>query len=191
MTAPSTVAAAMQHAIDTLRELSQSQLEDIALGRGRLVFAPDDGPAGDPPVVPGSPVTAQSAAAPPVTEPAAPPSETAWPHGTGSAPRRRAPHATARRSPARPSARAATAPGPEVTAAVEAIRRLATPAEVEGYLREHDRRLTTPLLKEIARALGPTVSSSARSKADLQRDIVAGTAGFRARSAAMSGGAWS
>ena len=47
-----------------------------------------------------------------------------------------------------------------------------------------------PVLKQIARELGPTVLATGRSKADVRRDIVAGTAGFRCRSAAMSGGAW-
>jgi hypothetical protein len=46
------------------------------------------------------------------------------------------------------------------------------------------------VLKQIARALGPTVLATGRNKAEVRRDIVAGTAGFRSRSAAMSGGAW-
>jgi hypothetical protein len=46
------------------------------------------------------------------------------------------------------------------------------------------------VLKQIARGLGPTVSTTGRTKAQLRRDIVEGTAGFRERSAAMSGGAW-
>ena len=47
-----------------------------------------------------------------------------------------------------------------------------------------------PVLREIARALGPTVSAAGRNSDDLIRNIVEGTAGFRIRSAAMSGGAW-
>jgi hypothetical protein len=74
-------------------------------------------------------------------------------------------------------------------AAVAEIGRLTSPSEVAGYLT--GQRFTVPVLREIARALGPTVSSTGRSKDDLIRDIVEGTAGFRIRSAAMSGGAWS
>ena|GEM_PF-3432349 len=83
------------------------------------------------------------------------------------------------------------AAGVDVTGAVGEISRLGTSAEVADYLRLHDRRFTTPALKEIARALGPTVSAAGRSKSDLRRNIVEGTAGFRERTAAMSGGAWS
>jgi hypothetical protein len=35
------------------------------------------------------------------------------------------------------------------------------------------------------------VSTAARNRAGLEHNIVEGTAGYRARSAAMSGGAWS
>jgi hypothetical protein len=78
--------------------------------------------------------------------------------------------------------------GVDVTAAVERINALPTPGDVEAYLK--DRRFTVSVLKQIARALGPTVLATGRSKAEVRRDIVAGTAGFRSRSAAMSGGAW-
>jgi hypothetical protein len=78
--------------------------------------------------------------------------------------------------------------GVDVAAAVERINALPTPADVENYLK--DRRFTVSVLKQIARALGPTVLATGRNKAEVRRDIVAGTAGFRSRSAAMSGGAW-
>ena len=77
----------------------------------------------------------------------------------------------------------------DVSAAVATITGLTSPTEVASYLRRE--RFTTAALKAIARTLGPTVSAAARTKAELERDIVAGTAGFRTRSAAMSGGAWS
>jgi hypothetical protein len=90
--------------------------------------------------------------------------------------------------------RAPTTPVPardhdvDVVAAVQRINALPTPAAVEDYLK--DRRFTVPVLKQIARELGPTVPATGRNKAEVRRDIVAGTAGFRCRSAAMSGGAW-
>lgn len=94
----------------------------------------------------------------------------------------------------RPARRAPKTPVPardhgvDVAAAVERINVLPTPADVENYLK--DRRFTVSVLKQIARALGPTVPATGRNKAEVRRDIVAGTVGFRSRSAAMSGGAW-
>ena len=83
------------------------------------------------------------------------------------------------------------APGVDVAAAVADISALGSRDEVAAYLRARDRELSVPALRQIARGLGPTVSVAARSKADLHRNIVEGTAGFRERSAAMAGrGGW-
>jgi hypothetical protein len=90
---------------------------------------------------------------------------------------------------ARP-ARAAAKPKLDVAAAVAAIRALDGASEVDAYLAAHDKALTVPALREIAKQLGPTVAAGGRSKAEIKRNIVQGTAGFRERSAAMSGGAW-
>ena len=96
--------------------------------------------------------------------------------------------------PARPTrsraAGAAAKPPLDVAGAVAAITGSAGREEVEAYLAANDKQLTAPVLREIAKRLGPTVISSGRTKADLKRNIVEGTAGFRERSAAMSGGAW-
>lgn len=168
MTAPSTVAAAMQHAIDLLRELTPTQLEDLAVGRARLEFRAQDTPAPD-----ATPPTRDSERSPIPTVP------------TGAAPR------GSSRRPRTPEVAAPRAGVvADVATAVEAIRNLSTPAAVAAYLQDNDRRFTTPVLKEIARGLGPTVSATVRCKADLKRNIVEGTAGFRTRSASMSGGAW-
>ena len=91
-----------------------------------------------------------------------------------------------RARPAAPTGKAK----PDVDGAVAAIRELAGADAVEAYLTEHDKALTAAVLREIAKRLGPTVISSGRTKADLKRNIIEGTAGFRERSAAMSGGAW-
>ncbi len=72
---------------------------------------------------------------------------------------------------------------------VRAIGAMTTTAEVAAHLA--DRRFTVPVLRALARALGPTVSASGRNRAELVHGIVEGTVGFRARSAALSGGAWS
>ncbi len=71
---------------------------------------------------------------------------------------------------------------------VAAIRAMTTTTQVAAYLAE--RRFTVPVLRALARTLGPTVSASGRNRAELVHGIVEGTVGFRARSAALSGGAW-
>ena len=99
----------------------------------------------------------------------------------------------ARRHPAAaaaPRARIVATEPREVDDTVSAIKELASRAEVAAYLRAHDDRLTVPVLKQVARRLGPTVATG-RSKAELKRNIIEGTAGFRERSMAMSRGAWS
>lgn len=78
--------------------------------------------------------------------------------------------------------------GVDVQAAAAWINTLSSPAAVEEYLQ--DPHFTVAVLKQLATTLGPTVPGTGRTKAAVRRDIVAGTAGFRARSAAMSGGAW-
>ncbi|WP_232664777.1 hypothetical protein [Pseudonocardia sp. TRM90224] len=95
------------------------------------------------------------------------------------------------RSARRPVAKPPIPAGVDVAAAVAEINRLSTPADVADFLIRNDSLFTVPVLKEIAKALGPTVAGTGRNKAEIRRDIVAGTAGFRVRSAAMSGGAWS
>ena len=81
-------------------------------------------------------------------------------------------------------------PAARISSSARSVVSGATPAEVADYLQSRSVEFTVPVLKEIARALGPTVNSTGRTKAQLRRDIVEGTAGFRVRSAAMSGGAW-
>jgi hypothetical protein len=95
--------------------------------------------------------------------------------------------------PARPVRREVVQRPPsnvDIAGAAAAINRLATPGEVSDYLQSRGAEFTVPVLKEIAKALGPTVNSTGRTKTQLRRDIIEGTAGFRVRSAAMSDGAW-
>jgi hypothetical protein len=79
-------------------------------------------------------------------------------------------------------------PAVDVSDDVAAIRAMTTRTEVSDHLA--DRRFTVPVLRELARALGPTVPATGRNRAELVHGIVEGTVGFRARSAALSGGAW-
>lgn len=90
----------------------------------------------------------------------------------------------------RPRTAAAAKPKLDVDGAVTAIRGLAGAGEVEAYLDANDKQLTAAALREIAKRLGPTVAGGGKNKAEIKRNIVQGTAGFRERSAAMSGGAW-
>jgi hypothetical protein len=92
-------------------------------------------------------------------------------------------------APRRPGRRAPMIPDADaIGPAVRAILDLRTPREVADHLDRH--RYPVPALKQIVRALGPTVSTAARNRAELERNIIEGTAGYRTRSAAMSGGAW-
>jgi hypothetical protein len=118
-----------------LDELTSAQIEDLATGRGRLVYRPES---------------------------------------------------TRRTRDQDPSG---SAQDIAVAVAVAEINRMSTPLDVADYL--EGQRYTVPVLREIARALGPTVEATGRSKEELTRNIVEGTAGFRTRSEAMSGGAWS
>lgn len=88
------------------------------------------------------------------------------------------------------AAAAAAKPKLDVDGAVTAIRRLPGAGEVEAYPDANDKQLTAAALKEIAKRLGPTVTAGGKNKAEIKRNIVRGTPGFRQRSAAMSGGAW-
>jgi hypothetical protein len=81
-----------------------------------------------------------------------------------------------------------SAPAVDVSGDVEAIRAMDTRDAIVAHLA--DRRFTVPVLRELARALGPTVPATGRNRAELVHGIVEGTVGFRARSAALSGGAW-
>lgn len=110
------------------------------------------------------------------------------PHPEGHTPEpRQVPAPRARHTPATPLP--VRDHGTDIDAMVARINQLSTPGAVDDYLR--DPAFILPVLKQVARALGPTVLSTGRSKAEVRRDIVAGTVGFRSRSTAMSGGAWS
>lgn len=167
MTAPAAlVAAALTKVAEVVGALSCAQLEDLAAGRVQFVLQSGDAER-DGFWISDSRREKGPCPAPPVVMPMSVTPMSGVP------------------------AAGVPAAAVEVTDAVGEISRLGTSVEVADYLRLHDRRFTTPVLKEIARALGPTVSAAGRSKSDLRRNIVEGTAGFRERTTAMSGGAWS
>jgi hypothetical protein len=169
-------ALALRQVGELLGRLDPEQLAALAAGRGRLVFQPA---APVPAVVP-APATVPAVMPAPATVVATVPAP-APPAG---------PHPADTRAPRAPGARTVTAEPGELEDTVRAIKALRSRAEVADYLRAHDDRLTVPVLKQVARRLGPTVATG-RSKAELKRNIIEGTAGFRERSMAMSRGAWS
>jgi hypothetical protein len=212
VTQPTAVAPlALQQVAAALSTLTPEQLTALADGRARLVYAeiPAAPPTATPPASP-APTTAPAPA--PATTPTAPtqttdratPATGTWlsggaaagPGAEGRSAGSAGSSVSAARGVAagRPHAAATAsvpAPGVDVAAAVADISALGSRDEVAAYLRARDRELSVPALRQIARGLGPTVSVAARSKADLHRNIVEGTAGFRERSAAMAGrGGW-
>lgn len=164
-----TLEQALSKAAALVMALSPEEIADLAAGRGRLVYQPVQAAAQGE-------LAGRLAEHLERREPAA---ET--PSEARTDPRA---HRAARREPAR------RALGIDIASVVERINACTSSVEVAAYLDGLDARFTVPVLREIARAIGPTVNATGRTKGQLQRDIVEGTAGFRERTAAMSGGAW-
>jgi hypothetical protein len=78
----------------------------------------------------------------------------------------------------------------DVTEIVQTIRGFQAKDEVAAYLDENDKPFTVAVLKQIAQALGPTVSKAGNRKADIKQNIVQGTVGFLHDSAIVGGGAY-
>jgi hypothetical protein len=93
------------------------------------------------------------------------------------------------------SGRARSAGGPakassvDIPQVVKLIGSMTSRDEVLAYLQSRT-EFKVADLREIARALGPTVSATGRKRDDLIRNIAEGTAGFRQGSAAVLGGSW-
>jgi hypothetical protein len=155
-TPPTPLEQALARAAALVEALEPHEIEDLAAGRGRLVYRADDGLAEQ--------LVEHLERREPMPSPRA--------------------HRAARREHARRSL------GIDITGVVERINACTTSVEVAAYLDSLDSRFTVPVLREIARSIGPTVTATGRTKGQLLRDIVEGTAGFRERTAAMSGGAW-
>ncbi len=166
-----TLEQALARAAALVMSLSPQEVADLAAGRSRLVYQPAQAIAST------GQLAGQLAEHLERREPAAEPGP-AEPRTDLRA------HRAARREPARRTL------GIDITSVVERINACTSSVEVAAYLDGLDTRFTVPVLREIARAIGPTVNATGRTKGQLQRDIVEGTAGFRERTAAMSGGAW-
>jgi hypothetical protein len=168
-----TLEQALARAAALVMSMSPQDVADLAAGRSRLVYQP----AQPVSIAPTGQLAGQLAEHLERREPAAEPGP-AEPRTDLRA------HRAARREPARRTL------GIDIASVVERINACTSSVEVAAYLDGLDTRFTVPVLREIARAIGPTVNATGRTKGQLQRDIVEGTAGFRERTAAMSGGAW-
>ena len=94
-------------------------------------------------------------------------------------------------APRTPPRKAAAKPAVDLDAVVAEIRAMTEEDAVERYLAERDKELPLPLLKDLADRIGPPVTSKgAKSKAQLRKNIAAGTAGLLNRPASVFAGSW-
>jgi hypothetical protein len=91
-----------------------------------------------------------------------------------------------------PPARGTSAkPAVDLDAIIADIKGLTEEDAVERYLTARDRDLSLPLMRELADRIGPPVTSKgAKSKAQLRKNIAAGTAGLLNRPASVFAGSW-
>jgi hypothetical protein len=74
---------------------------------------------------------------------------------------------------------------------IVAIKALTEEDAVERYLIDRDKDLSLPLMRELADRIGPPVTSKgAKSKAQLRKNIAAGTAGLLNRPASVFENSW-
>lgn len=79
----------------------------------------------------------------------------------------------------------------DLDAIIADIKALTEEDAVERYLLDRDRDLPLPLMRELADRIGPPVTSrGAKSKAQLRKNIAAGTAGLLNRPASVFSGGW-
>jgi len=79
----------------------------------------------------------------------------------------------------------------DLEAIIAEIRSLTEEDAVERYLIARDKELSLPLMRDLADRIGPPVSSKgAKSKAQLRKNIAAGTAGLLNRPASVFSGSW-
>jgi hypothetical protein len=86
---------------------------------------------------------------------------------------------------------ATKAPKPELDLdeVIREIRSITEEYAVEAYLLKRDREISAELMKELAKKIGPPVSSRG-TKAQLRKNIAAGTAGLLDRPASVFSGSW-
>ncbi|WP_433206882.1 hypothetical protein ACQP00_40315 [Dactylosporangium sp. CS-047395] len=96
-------------------------------------------------------------------------------------------------TPLAATARAKTpkAPKADLDEIIAEIKALTEEDAVDRYLQSRDKDLSLPQMRELADRIGPPVTSKgAKSKAQLRKNIAAGTAGLLNRPASVFSGAW-
>ncbi|WP_433077634.1 hypothetical protein ACQP1P_35055 [Dactylosporangium sp. CA-052675] len=79
----------------------------------------------------------------------------------------------------------------DLDAIIADIKGLTEEDAVERYLIGRDKELSLPLMRELADRIGsPVTSKGAKSKAQLRKNIAAGTAGLLNRPASVFSGSW-
>ncbi|WP_432991207.1 hypothetical protein [Dactylosporangium sp. CA-233914] len=79
----------------------------------------------------------------------------------------------------------------DLDAIVAEIRAMTEEDAVERYLIARDKELSLPLMRDLADRIGPPVTSKgAKSKAQLRKNIAAGTAGLLNRPASVFSTSW-
>ncbi|MET7400171.1 hypothetical protein ABZS66_42470 [Dactylosporangium sp. NPDC005572] len=79
----------------------------------------------------------------------------------------------------------------DLDAMVAEIKAFTEEDAVERYLIEHDKELPLPKMRELAERIGPPVTTKgAKSKAQLRKNIAAGTGGLVNRPASVFSGTW-
>jgi len=82
-------------------------------------------------------------------------------------------------------------PAADLDTIIADIRALTEEDAVERYLLARDKDLSLPLMRELADRIGPPVTSKgAKSKAQLRKNIAAGTAGLLNRPASVFSAGW-
>jgi hypothetical protein len=93
------------------------------------------------------------------------------------------------RAPRRSAAPRSTKREVDLDEVIRDIRAMTEEDAVEAYLQRRDKELTADLLRELAERVGPHISTKGK-KAELRKNIAAGTAGLLNRPASVFSGGW-
>jgi len=193
--------AVLRAVANLLDKLSTEQIAQLATGEARIVFLPpghgtkelgSGTPAKKPPVKRPKAADYRGPIASDAPRPRRDSKQSAGeqarpaPAPTIHTPPSQAP---ASQAPRKPGTQKQAAPPLDLDQIAAAIPRMTSTAEVLDHLNA-DKRLTVPVLKQLAAKLGITIPSSSTGKEAIQRQIAEGAVGYRVRSAAVREGSW-